>query len=290
LAVSLPLQNGNGHGGGKRLDLLQPETGPRGFPGHLNGRREPGGSISVVIPTKNEAGNIAWVLEQIPAWVDEIVLVDAHSTDGTVAAALRVRPDVVVVDQEPRGKGAALQAGFAAATGDIIVMLDADGSMHPREISRYVALLASGYDLVKGSRFMAGAASTDITWLRRLGNRSLLALTNLIYGTRFTDLCYGYCAFRRDILAGLQLTATGFEVEAQLIVRAHSTGLSITEVPSLESNRRAGQSNLRTFRDGRRVLWELLKEPFASRRSPHENGNVADLADLGDPALGIPTL
>jgi glycosyltransferase involved in cell wall biosynthesis len=255
LAVSLPLQNGE-----------------------LTGRREPGG-ISVVIPTKNEARNIAWVLEQIPAWVDEIVLVDGRSTDGTVEAAIRVRPDVIVVDQEPRGKGAALQAGFAAATGDIIVMLDADCSMHPREINRYVALLASGYDLVKGSRFMAGAASTDITWLRRLGNKSLLFLTNLIYGTRFTDLCYGYCAFRRDILGELQLTATGFEVEAQLIVRACTSGLSITEVPSLESTRRYGQSNLRTFRDGRRVLWTLLKEPFGARRIPSERDDIADLSE-----------
>lgn len=284
--MSLPLQNGNGHGGEGRLGLHRPERGSKDFLRQLTGTREPG-SISVVIPTMNEARNIAWVLELIPAWVDEIVLVDGRSTDGTVAAAIRVRPDVIVVDQEPRGKGAALQAGFAAATGDIIVMLDADGSMHPREINRYVALLASGYDLVKGSRFMAGADSTDITWLRRFGNRSLLFLTNLIYRTRFTDLCYGYCAFRRDILGQLQLTATGFEVEAQLIVRACTSGLRITEVPSLESTRRYGQSNLRTFRDGRRVLWTLLKEPFASRRLRYEQDNVVDLAD---PVLDTPSL
>jgi glycosyltransferase involved in cell wall biosynthesis len=224
-----------------------------------SGRHEPG-SVSVVIPTKNEASNIAWVLEQIPAWVAEIVLVDGHSTDGTVEVATRVRPDVVVVEQVPAGKGAALQAGFAAATGDIIVMLDADGSMNPREINRYVALLASGFDLVKGSRFMSGAASTDITLIRHLCNNLLLSLTNLLHRTRFTDLCYGYCAFRRDVLDELQLTATGFEVETQLIVRACMARLSITEVPSLESTRRNGQSNLRTFRDGGRVLWTLLKE------------------------------
>jgi hypothetical protein len=134
--------------------------------------------------------------------------------------------------------------------------------MNPREINRYVALLASGYDLVKGSRFMAGAASTDITPIRHLGNSFLLSLTNVLHRTRFTDLCYGYCAFRRDVLGELQLTATGFEVETQLIVRACLARLSITEVPSLESTRRNGQSNLRTFRDGSRVLWTLLKESF----------------------------
>jgi len=259
--MSLLLKNRDSHGSGARLGLHRPGGGSKDFLEHPSGRREPG-SVSVVIPTKNEARNIAWVLEQIPAWVDEIVLVDGRSTDGTVDVATRVRPDVVVVDQEPVGKGAALQAGFAAATGDIIVMLDADGSMHPREINRYVALLASGYDVVKGSRFMAGAASTDITWLRHLGNSFLLSLTNVLHRTRFSDLCYGYCAFRRDVLEELQLTATGFEIETQLIVRACMANLSITEVPSLESTRRHGQSNLRTFRDGGRVLWTLLKESF----------------------------
>ena len=263
--MSLSRRNGNGHGGGVGLGVQRqwPVEDSRDSFADLNGKS--GSSrISVVIPTKNEARNITWVLEQMPPWIDEIVLVDGHSTDGTVEAAKRARPDVIVVDQEPRGKGAALQAGFAAATGDIIVMLDADGSMHPREIARYVALLLSGYDLVKGSRFMAGAASTDITWLRHLGNSFLLYLTNLLHRTRFTDLCYGYCAFYRNVLGDIRLTATGFEVEAQLIVRACVAGLSITEVPSLESTRRYGQSNLRTFRDGQRVLWTLLRESLGS--------------------------
>jgi len=235
---------------------------------HLRDRymhREHRNTISVVIPTKNEVQNISWVLERIPAWVDEIVLVDGQSTDGTIDAARRVRPDIVVVEQKSRGKGLALQAGFAAATGDFIVMLDADGSMHPAEIDRYVALLSSGFDFVKGSRFMAGASSTDITWLRRIGNNCLLYLTNVLYGTRFTDLCYGYCAFRREFLSRLALTASGFEIESQLIARACMTELRITEVPSLESPRRHGQSNLRTFRDGRRVLWTLLKEVYRPR-------------------------
>jgi glycosyltransferase involved in cell wall biosynthesis len=234
--------------------------------------------VSVVIPAKNEASNIAWVLGHVPPTVHEIVLVDGHSTDGTVEAATRARPDIVVIQEERPGKGAALQAGFAAATGDIVVMLDADGSMHPVEISRYIALLSSGFDLVKGSRFMAGGASTDITRLRRLGNRGLLALTNVIYGTRFTDLCYGYCAFRRTALSSLALSASGFEIETELIVHATMAGLRISEVPSLESPRRFGQSNLRTFRDGRRVLWTLVRERAAFRRVCYRP-KVIDLTD-----------
>jgi len=235
-------------------------------------RGELGHTISVVVPAKNEAENISWVLERIPSWVDEIILVDGQSIDSTIEVARRARPDIVVVEQESRGKGMALQAGFAAATGDIIVMLDADGSMHPAEIDRYVALIASGFDFVKGSRFMAGAHSTDITLLRRLGNTCLLSLANMIYGTRFSDLCYGYCAFRREFLQRLALNAPGFEIESQLIARACMAELRITEVPSLESPRRHGESNLRTFRDGRRVLWTLLKEAYGPRdlRTPQD--------------------
>jgi glycosyltransferase involved in cell wall biosynthesis len=193
----MSLSRQNGHGDEVSFGERRPEEGSGDSLVELGGRSGLA-RISVVIPTKNEARNITWVVEQIPAWVDEIVLVDGRSTDGTVEAAKLARPDVVVVDQEPRGKGAALQAGFATATGDIIVMLDADGSMHPREITRYVALLASGYDLVKGSRFMAGAASTDITWLRYLGNSFLLSLTNLLHRTRFTAApCRSCCGTER---------------------------------------------------------------------------------------------
>ena len=248
--------------------------------------------VSVVIPAKNEAANISWVLQHIPPMVHEIVLVDGHSTDSTVEVATRLRPDIVVVHEERHGKGAALQAGFAAATGDIVVMLDADGSMHPGEIIRYIAMLISGFDFVKGSRFMAGGGSSDITRVRRLGHRGLLGLANFIYRTRYTDLCYGYCAFRRTALNELALSADGFEIETQLVVHASMAGLRISEVPSFESPRRFGQSNLRTFRDGQRVLWTLLRARSAFPRVSyrHQQSRVIDLASRGaldgDPAQG----
>jgi glycosyltransferase involved in cell wall biosynthesis len=248
--------------------------------------------VSVVIPAKNEAANIAWVLQHIPLMVHEIVLVDGHSTDNTVEVATHLRPDIVVVHEERRGKGAALQAGFAAATGDLVVMLDADGSMHPGEIIRYIAMLVSGFDFVKGSRFMAGGGSSDITRLRRMGNRGLLGLANFIYRTRYTDLCYGYCAFRRTALNALALSADGFEIETQLVLHANMAGLRIGEVPSFEAPRRFGQSNLRTFRDGQRVLWTLLRARSAFPRLSHrqQQSQVIDLAGRsalnGDSAQG----
>jgi glycosyltransferase involved in cell wall biosynthesis len=235
--------------------------------------------VSLVIPALNEAANIAWVLERIPRdVVDEVLVVDGLSLDDTVAIAKATMADIITVDERRAGKGAALRAGFAAATGDIIIMLDADGSMDPAEITMFIDALASGYDFVKGSRQLPGAGSEDITWWRASGNRALGAAVNVLYGTRFTDLCYGFMGFRRDCLSALNLTADGFEIETQMVVNAVKAGLRIGEVPSFELRRRSGTSNLRTFRDGRRVLRTLLRERFSSGRPPADT-NVVDLTE-----------
>ena len=144
--------------------------------------------VSLVIPVRNEARNVAWVLEQITADVDEIILVDGASTDATLITALRYRPDIKVVPQQGVGKGSALRTGFFAATGDLIVMMDADGSMAPQEIRHYIHFLRNGYDFVKGSRFIGGGGSLDITPFRKLGNRFLLAVFNSLYDSDLTDL------------------------------------------------------------------------------------------------------
>jgi hypothetical protein len=231
-------------------------------------------SVSLVIPVRNEARNIAWVLEQIADDVDEIILVDGNSTDATLITACSSRPDIRVVPQEGIGKGSALRTGFLAAIGDIIVMMDADGSMAPQEIRHYVHFLANGYDFVKGSRFIGGGGSLDITPFRRLGNRFLLGVFNTLYGGELTDLCYGFCAFHRRYLEHLALTATGFEIEAEMTVRAMQAGLRIAEVPSLEMPRRAGKSNLHAIRDG----WRVLDTMVGGRRSRlHPSAGEAEI-------------
>jgi Glycosyl transferase family 2 len=238
---------------------------PRVLDGRRPARRD---TVSVVIPALNEEPNIAWVLERLPAFVDEIVLVDGHSVDRTVAVARAVRRDVVVVTQNGGGKGAALRAGFAAASGDIIVMIDADGSMNPAEIDQFVTPLLNGYDLVKGSRFLTHGGSLDFTLLRRVGNQALTRLTNSLFLIRFSDLCYGFCSFRRECLPALALTAHGFEIETELVVHAVKANLRIAEVPSVELRRRCGRSNLRTFHDGQLVLRALVRERVARRPRP----------------------
>jgi glycosyltransferase involved in cell wall biosynthesis len=220
--------------------------------------------LSVVIPTWNEAGNIGHVLNQL-ARFDDIVIVDGMSEDGTVALARAIRPDVRVVEREPRGKGDALRAGFAAATGDVIVIMDADGSMDPREVEVFVSMINVGFDLVKGSRLAVGGGSHDLTLVRWAGNRALCGLANHLFGTAWTDLCYGYLAFRRDCLPRLALTADGFEIESQILANAALTGLRVAEVPSVELPRLTGESHLSARRDGVRVVKAMLAARYAPR-------------------------
>ena len=215
-------------------------------------------TVTVMIPTKNEAANLPWVLGRMPAWVDEVVIVDGLSTDGTADVARRCRPDVVVVNEARPGKGAAVRAGFAAATGHVVVMIDADGSMDPVEIGRYVNAIRDGADLAKGSRRLEGGGSADLTTIRDLGNRGLLLAANLLFGTRFSELCYGFMAVRRTALPSLDLVGDGFEIETEIVVRAVRAGLRVAEVPSFEYPRRAGESNLNAIRDGLRIVRTLL--------------------------------
>jgi glycosyltransferase involved in cell wall biosynthesis len=224
--------------------------------------------VSVVIPTLNEQENLPYVFARLPPGLHELIVVDGHSTDRTVAVALQLRPDARIVMQAGRGKGNALAAGFAACTGDIVVMLDADGSTDAAEIPRFVAALCNGADFVKGSRFAQGGASSDITRIRKLGNRVLSAMVNSLYGTSYTDLCYGYNAFWTRCLPYMHVDCDGFEVETLINVRIAKAGLVVHEVPSYERNRIHGASNLSALRDGRRVLRTIASERVsaASRR------------------------
>jgi glycosyltransferase involved in cell wall biosynthesis len=230
--------------------------------------------VSVVIPARNEARNLPHVLDALPPGLHEVILVDGHSVDGTVDVARQIRPDIKIVHQARRGKGNALACGFAEVTGDIIVMLDADGSADPDEIAAFVAALASGADFAKGTRFSKGGHSHDITRLRRLGNAALNGLVNRLFDTDYTDLCYGFNAFRACLLpvldlppvhspgrpAGAMQWGDGFEIETLIHVRLAHAGARITEVGSTEKARLHGVSNLQPFSDGLRVLRTVLAE------------------------------
>lgn len=221
--------------------------------------------VSVVIPAMNEAKNLPHVFSTLPDWIHEVVLVDGNSTDDTVRVARELRPDVVVVEQAGKGKGDALISGFAACTGEIIVMVDADGSADGEEIVSYVSALVGGADFAKGSRFANGGGTDDMTPVRKLGNRALCTVVNRKFGARYTDLCYGYNAFWKHCLDRITLDCTGFEIETLMNIRVVKAGLRVQEVPSHEYNRIHGVSNLSAVRDGLRVLRVILKEKGVRR-------------------------
>src|SRR3954469_19352352 len=171
--------------------------------------------VSVVIPTYNEARNLPHVFSLLPEDVHEVIVVDGRSVDDTIAVARSLRPDVRIVRQNRRGKGNAMACGFAAVTGDIVVMLDADGSADPQEIQRFVAALTVGADFAKGTRFAGDGGSSDITTLRAWGNRWLNRIANALFGTRYTDLCYGYNAFWTHCLPSLDLDPSTERADVQ---------------------------------------------------------------------------
>lgn len=269
-------------------DSIEPRTSD---PHDADGGASRRPTVSVIIPAMNEAENLPYVASRMPAGIDEIVFVDGNSKDDTVEVARRLWPDATFVVQTRSGKGNALACGFEAATGDILVMIDADGSTDPAEIPRFVEALVSGADLAKGSRFVPPGGSTDITTLRRIGNKGLNGLVNLVFRTGFSDLCYGYNAFWRKHLALLELPPTsytrpqwgdGFEIETVINVRLATGGLEIVEVGSFEGPRLHGRSNLNAYSDGMRVLRTINQEwrHWRVTRRIHRVSEHADVREL----------
>jgi glycosyltransferase involved in cell wall biosynthesis len=220
--------------------------------------------ISLVIPTLNEAENIKLLLPRIPTWVHEVIIIDGRSTDGTPDVARSIRQDVKIVLQPKKGKGIALRTGFEVASGDMIVMLDADGSMDPEEIILFVAALVAGADFVKGSRFMQGGGTSDMTVIRRFGNLGLTFLVRVLFGSSFSDLCYGYMAFWKRHVSLLRADCDGFEIETLINLRALKSKLKVMEVASFESERIFGVSNLHALPDGWRVLKTIIRERIST--------------------------
>lgn len=217
-------------------------------------------TISIVVPTLNESKNIKYLFSNIPDFVDEIVVVDGNSTDGTRDEVIKYRNDAKIIIENRLGKGQALKTGFENASGDIVVIMDADGSHDPKELPRLLEPVLDGYDASHGSRLLPGGGSNDFSVFRKLGNRMFVSLVNYMYGSEYTDLCYGYRAFKKDAIDKMTCTSKGFEIETEQSIRVRKAGLKVKEIPSFESQRIHGNSNLNSFKDGWRILDVIVRE------------------------------
>ena len=217
-------------------------------------------TVSIVIPTINEYHNIKEVIPKLPAFIDEIIIVDGGSTDGTREEIKKYRKDAKIFIEMEKGKGIALRRGFKEASGDLVIMMDADGSHDPKELRVLIEPVLNGYDVTKASRLLPGGGSDDFTHFRRFGNKMFVMMVNTLYKSNYTDLCYGYRAFKKGALEKLPIRSSGFEVEAEQSILMIKAGLKIKEVPSFEAARKNGKSGLHSLRDGLRILNVIFKE------------------------------
>ncbi len=225
------------------------------------------GTVSVVIPTLNEAGNIPYVLNTIPAWVQEVVVVDGRSTDDTERIARLLHPGVKVIHELTPGKGAALKAGLYAAKGDYLIVMDADGSMDGMRLAAFRDAMDKGAQFVKGSRFADGGGSADITRVRAWGDAGIRLLLRIFFGAVYSDATYGYFGVRADCRDHLDIDTNGFESEILIVIRAFRSGLRIAEVPCFEANRIHGESNLSAIKDGFKIALIIVREKVQGYRA-----------------------
>jgi glycosyltransferase involved in cell wall biosynthesis len=217
-------------------------------------------SITVLTCTLNEEDNLPHILPKIPEWVDEILLVDGHSSDKTVQIAQEIRPEIKVLYQPGKGKGKALRYGMQQATGEIIVTLDADGSTDPEDLPKFIEPLLNGYDFVKGSRFLNGRPISSP--LRCFGNWLFAWLTNILYRTKYTDVCAGLNAFWVKVFQLIDPDGKSDLWEPTISIRLKKRGLRVIEVTQRDNGRIAGKREANPLRQGLRILKIIIGERF----------------------------
>jgi len=224
-------------------------------------KTERGLNITALVCTLNEEENLPHVLPRVPDWVDEVLLVDGHSTDDTLAVAKELRPDVRIVHQPGWGKGDALKYGIEQAAGDIIVTLDADGTTDPEDMPRFVEPLLRGCDFVKGSRFALSRPAGKPRH-RVFGNWVIVTTYNLLYRTTYTDLCSGYNAFWKQAMARVDLSGWTGQEEPLLNARVRRAGLKVVEVGHHDKGRIAGETKQPSWQQGSGAIRTVIRERF----------------------------
>ncbi|HWP45267.1 MAG TPA: glycosyltransferase family 2 protein [Blastocatellia bacterium] len=216
-------------------------------------------SVSLIAPTLNEIEAVKVVIPQINRdWIDEIIIVDGGSTDGTVDFCRQ--NGCTVYTQKKKGYGAAMCEAIQIAKGDLIIEFQPDGNSLPEKIPELIAKINEGYDLVVGSRYKDGAKSHDDDYLTAIGNRVFTRLVNLAFGSSYTDVLIGYRIFRRDAFKALDIDSMGLSWAIQLPIRFAKKGFKIAEIPADEPKRIGGVRKMRPFKHGTEFLMVLVKE------------------------------
>ncbi len=225
-------------------------------------------TLSVVMPVYNEARTIAAVIERVlKAPVDlpkEIIVVDDASTDGTRQLLQSMPPGEIrlVLHDVNQGKGAAIRTGVAHATGDIVLIQDADLEYDPRDYPLLLEpILEDQADVVFGNRFHGGPHRVLYFW-HYAANRALTLLTNLLTGLNVTDMEVGYKVFRRDVLRRLTLESNRFGFEPEVTVKVAKLGCRVYEVPIRYYGRTYEEGKKITWRDGVAALFHILRYRF----------------------------
>lgn len=246
------------------FEFTTPPSTPEAFPKVVRHKKL---KIGVVLPALNEAKNIGDVICKLQALgLSNILVIDGKSTDGTREVAAKHGAKVIL--QNGRGKGSAIRQVIDNNYFDFdaLVFMDADGSMDPKEIPYFIRGLASGADVVKGSRFLEGGYTYDMSPLRKMGNMIMVSVVNLLWASNYTDLCYGFVVFNKRSIEKLSqaLKSHNFEIETEICLKALNLGLDVREVPSTEYPRKNGASNLNAFRDGFKIFRTIFREFFTS--------------------------
>lgn len=221
--------------------------------------------VSVIIPSLNEAASIGKVIDEIKALprgtVAEIIVVDGDSPDGT--AKIAQEHGARVIRQTGRGYGAAFIEGIKNSKGEVVVLMDADGSHDPKDIPLMLDKIRDGYDYVMASRYAPGARSEDDWLIRYIGNKFFTWLTNLLHGTKVTDSLYLYTAIKKDKLDEVELKSRSFEFCTEILVKCHRAGLKFGEVAAVERKRQGDKTKVNALRDGVKILWVIVKLKFS---------------------------
>ncbi|MBI5229339.1 glycosyltransferase family 2 protein [Candidatus Micrarchaeota archaeon] len=214
---------------------------------------------SLILLTWNEIEGCRAVVDKIPRnSVDEILVVDAGSTDGTTAFFKKRKIPVVI--QKRKGRGDAFKEGLKNSTGDVLVFFSPDGNENPADIPKLVEGIKKGNDLVIASRFMKGSKSEDAGFVRGFGNNMFTFFVNLLFGAHVRDAVNGFRAIRRDKLERLNLSFKKFEIELEMTIRAAKLGYKIKEIPTFEAERIGGESKAKTLSTGWLYVKTILKE------------------------------